>query len=78
MYKTLKTEKNPFCDKQLLCKFFESSVIWPFVGNFTRRVPITRSEHGKTPDSERILKRNQDTILEQNGLQTLSVYYESL
>ena len=48
-------------------QIFESSVIWPFVGNFTRRVPITRSEHGKTPDSERILKRNQDTILEQNG-----------
>lgn len=69
MYKTLKKETNPFCDKQLLCKFFESSVISPFVGNFTRRVPITRSEHGK---------RNQDTNLEQNGLQTLSVYYESL
>lgn len=59
---------NPFCDKQWLCKFFESSVIWPFVGNFTRRVPISRSEHRKTPDSERILKRNQDTILEQHGL----------
>lgn len=59
---------NPFCDKQWLCKFLESSVIWPFVGNFTRRVPISRSEHRKTPDSETILKRNQDTILEQHGL----------
>ena len=53
-------------------------MIWHFVGNFTRRVPITRSEHGKTPDSERILKRNQDTILEQNGLQTLPIYYEEI
>ena len=59
---------NPFCDKQWLCKFFESSIIGPFVGNFTRRVPISRSEHRKTPDSDRILKRNQDKNLEQHGL----------
>ena len=77
MYKALKKRILSVTNNGY-ANFFEISVSWPFVGNFTRCVLISRSEHRKTPDSERILKRNQDTILEKNGLQSLSVYYEEI